>query len=71
MSLKRTLKTDEDNIHPIECPKDDCPSRDEPDKDPICVSNIDGYECMICGCWFEAYRGELEWARDNLPQECY
>lgn len=62
--MNRLLRVDEDN-HPIECPNESCDA--PPDDDPIAISNIDGYECIQCGCWFEAIDGEVEWAYESAP----
>ncbi len=64
--VKRKLNIDSDG-HPTECPQDECRARTEDGDDPIAISNIDGYECCNCGCWFEAHDGELEWIYASVP----
>lgn len=47
---------------PMECPR--CES------DDLCIDNVEGMECMKCGCWFETeFDGSLLWARDARPQD--
>ena len=64
--MKRTLRTDSDG-HPIECPQDECRAQMAAGDDPIAISNIDGYECCDCGCWFNIIDGELEWIYASPP----
>lgn len=63
--MKRKLKTDENN-HPVECPNQElCDSEMD---DPISISNIDGFECVDCGCWFDTDEaGNVLWAYDEVP----
>ena len=66
--MKRKLRVNDDN-HPMECPDERCdPNAHGEDDDPIAISNIDGYECMNCGCWFEAIDGDVEWAYESVPE---
>lgn len=63
--------------HPDQCPREIC----DANGDDIAISNIDGYECMKCGCWFETisnsrkgetaptkdYTASVEWAYHEAP----
>ena len=45
-----------------ECPK--CGS------DELCIDNVEGLECMKCGCWFDTTpEGQILWARTMRPME--
>ena len=59
--MKRQVKmTQEKHPIPAECPK--CGS------DDLCIDNVEGMECMKCGCWFDAlHDGSIEWARNSRP----
>jgi hypothetical protein len=47
---------------PAECPK--CES------DDLCIDNVEGMECMKCGCWFDTEPdGQLVWIRANRPAD--
>lgn len=62
----RKLRADDDGI-PSQCPNENCESQANRD-DSICISNIDGYECMTCGCWFDTdNEGCVEWAYESTP----
>jgi hypothetical protein len=38
--------------------------------DDLCIDNVEGLECMTCGCWFDhAPDGEIIWARPVRPME--
>lgn len=59
--MKRKLKIGDDQL-PAECPN--CDSTD------LCIDNVEGLECMECGCWFDAESdGTLIWARGSRPAE--
>lgn len=50
--------------HPIpqECPR--CDTAD------LCIDNVEGMECLSCGCWFETdTEGHVIWAYLNRPTE--
>ncbi len=64
--MKRKLEIDDEN-HPLECPNEHCGPDGAQDDDQIAISNIDGYECLNCGCWFEAIDGDVEWAYESPP----
>jgi hypothetical protein len=47
---------------PAECPS--CSS------DDLCIDNVEGMECMACGCWFDAEPdGTVIWARMSRPAD--
>jgi hypothetical protein len=59
--MKTKVKMDAKGL-PDECPK--CAS------DDLCIDNVDGMECMKCGCWFDAMPdGQIIWARASRPVE--
>lgn len=59
--MKRKVKIGEDNL-PAECPK--CEGTD------LCIDNVEGLECMECGCWFDTEEdGGVIWARASRPAD--
>jgi len=59
--MQRKVKIGKDGT-PDECPK--C------DSDDLCIDNVEGMECMKCGCWFDADTdGNIIWARTMRPME--
>jgi hypothetical protein len=57
--MKSPIKMDDDGI-PAECPR--CQGED------LCIGNVEGMECMDCGCWFDAMPdGIVMWARNSRP----
>lgn len=62
----RKLKADDDG-HPTQCPNEACHAPDE-----ICINNINGFECMSCGWWFDTDKnGVVEWCYSEVPNEAY
>jgi hypothetical protein len=61
--MKRKVKISRGKIPiPKECPK--CASKD------LCIDNVEGMECMDCGCWFDTDSdGTVIWARLIRPVE--
>jgi len=46
---------------------DECPSCGS---DDLCIDNVEGLECMKCGCWFDNDPdGQIFWARRMRPTE--
>jgi|GEM_PF-3167748 len=59
--MKSTVPIGADKL-PSECPK--CSSED------LCIDNVEGLECMQCGCWFDSDPdGAIVWARASRPIE--
>jgi len=60
--MKRAVKVDINGL-PVECPR--C------DSDNLCIDNVEGMECMKCGCWFDTLdsSGTIIWARDARPMD--
>lgn len=59
--MKRKVKMGKGKIPiPQECPR--C------DSDDLCIDNVEGMECMKCGCWFDTDPdGSIIWARATRP----
>ncbi|RPH75956.1 hypothetical protein EHM76_00310 [bacterium] len=51
--------------------REDCPKCGNTDTNEVAVSNIDGYECMKCGCWFDRDEtdGSVRFAYESHPLE--
>lgn len=61
--MKKSVKIGDDKL-PEECPK--CDGTD------LCIDNVEGLECLECGCWFDAESdGTVIWARSSRPAEIY
>lgn len=59
--MKHKVKLDKKGL-PDECPR--CES------DDLCIDNVEGMECMKCGCWFDTETdGSILWARDARPMD--
>jgi len=57
--MKSTVRMEDDL--PAECPN--CDETDE-----LCIDNVEGMECLECGCWFDAEPdGTIIWARRSRP----
>jgi len=60
--MKRKVKIGDDKL-PAECPK--CGGTEE-----LCIDNVEGLECLDCGCWFDAMPdGQIIWARASRPAD--
>lgn len=60
-TMKTVVKIGDDKL-PSECPK--CNGTD------LCIDNVEGLECLECGCWFDAEPdGTVIWARSSRPVE--
>ncbi len=61
--MKTKVPIGEDNL-PSECPK--CEGEE------LCIDNVEGLECMNCGCWFDALpSGQILWARNSRPADIF
>jgi len=59
--MKLKVQIGEDKL-PSECPK--CDGTD------LCIDNVEGLECLECGCWFDTEpSGIVIWARAARPAE--
>lgn len=61
--MNRSVPIDDQDA-PTQCPK--CEGED------LCIDNVDGYECLSCGCWFDIEsNGRVIWARPERPMEMF
>lgn len=59
--MKKSVKIGDDGLAEA-CPK--CDSTD------LCIDNVEGLECMECGCWFDTEEdGTVIWARASRPAD--
>lgn len=59
--MKKKVKIGDDGLA-AECPM--CDGTD------LCIDNVEGLECLSCGCWFDAMdTGLVIWARTSRPAE--
>ena len=51
--------------------RDTVPNCPRCESDNVAISNIEGYECIDCGCWFDVNEetGRVEWSYDHCPSE--
>lgn len=61
--IKRKVRLGEDGLA-RECARCDGP------EDELCIDNVEGIECLSCGCWFDYMDdGTVIWARQSRPLE--